>query len=64
MYTTQIYDWEIINYVSAKKVADFLCLLFYDLITIYANTTKCLSLLQNLMCYLLQVTEMEYYIQN
>ena len=34
------------------------CLLYYNLITIYTTATKSLSLLQNFMCFLLQLMEM------
>ena len=47
-----------INYVKAKS-----CLVF-ALQTIYTNKTKYLSLLQNLMGYVLQVMEMGYHIQS
>ena len=53
----------IINHVSAK-IANFLSLLYYNLATINTNKIKSLALLQNLMGFLLKVTEMEYHIQS
>ena len=48
-----------IDHVSTKKDHRFLtCLLYHNLKTIYTTTTKSLSLLQNLMGFLLQLTEM------
>ena len=46
-------------HVSAK-IANFLSLLYHNLISIYMTTTKSSSLLQNLMGFLLQLMEMEY----
>ena len=44
---------------EGKKNRWFLvCLLYHNLITIYTTKTKCSSLLQNLMGYLMHVTEM------
>ena len=47
-----------INHVSAKNHRFLACLLYHNLITIYTTTIKSLSLLQNLMGFLLQLTEM------
>ena len=47
-----------INQLSAKKHQFLECLLYHNLITIYTTATESLSLLQNLMCFLLQLTEM------
>ena len=46
-----------------NKLLIFLSLLYHNL-TIYATETKFLSLLQNLIGILLQLTEMRYYILN
>ena len=47
-----------------KKSLIFLSLLYHNLRTVYTNTIKSLSLLQNLMGFLLKVTEMGYHIQS
>ena len=52
-----------IIHVSAK-IADFLSLLYYNLITIYTNQIKCLLLVQNLIGFLLQLTETGYHNHN
>ena len=52
-----------IDYLSANKLLSFLLLLYHNLITIYTTATIS-SLLQNLMGFLLQLTEMGYYILN
>ena len=44
------------SYVSTKN-ADFSSLLYHNLITIYTNTTKRLSLMHNLIPIFLQFTE-------
>ena len=49
----------IIDHLSAKNV-DFLDLFYHNSKTIYVNTTKSSSLLQNLVGFLLQLTEMRY----
>ena len=41
-----------------KKSPILLCFLYHNLITIYTTATKSSSLLQNLMAFLLQLTEM------
>ena len=51
------------NHVSAKKSPIFLYLLYHNLQTIYTNAPKSLSLLQNLMGFLLKFTEIDYQIQ-
>ena len=51
-----------INHVSAKKLPIVLSLQYHNLQTNCTNTIKPLSLLQNLMGFLLKLTEMEYYI--
>ena len=45
---------------ECKKIADFLSLLYHNLLIFYVNKTKCLLLLQNLMGFLLQVMETNY----
>ena len=45
-----------------QKVPIFLHLLYHNVLTIYTNATIYLSMLQNLMGFLLQFTEMGYYI--
>ena len=62
-WTTFVTGLTIFNYVSAK-ITDFLSWLYHNLGTIYINNTNCLTLLQNLVGYLLKFTEMRYYIQN
>ena len=47
-----------IDHVSAKNHRFLACLLYHNLITIYTTATKSSSLLQNLMGFLLQLTEM------
>ena len=47
-----------IDHVSAKNCQFLACLLYHNLITIYTTATKSSSLLQNLMGFLLQLTEM------
>ena len=47
-----------IDHVSAKNRRVLACLLYHNLLTIYTTATKCSSLLQNLMGFLLQLTEM------
>ena len=55
-----ICDWACKNRPSECKNHRFLaCLLYYTLITTYTTATKSLSLLQNLMGFLLQLMEME-----
>ena len=60
-------EWMCRNYVTGSARIDHLStknhwflarLLYHNLITIYTTTTKSLSLLQNLMGFLLQLTEM------
>ena len=53
-----------INHVSAKKLPIFPSLLYHNLQTVYTNAIKSLSLLQNLMGYLLRFTVMGYHIQS
>ena len=56
-----------INNVSTKnhkKSLIFLSLLYHNLRIIYTNRAKSLSLLQNLMGFLLKLTETGYRIQN
>ena len=45
-----------------EKSLIFSFLLYHNVITIHTNMTKCLPLMQNLMEFLLQFTEMEYHI--
>ena len=52
-----------INHLSTI-IADFLFLYYRNLMTVYTTTTKSLSLLDNLTDFLLQLTEMGYYIIN
>ena len=47
-----------IDHVSTKNHRFLVCLLYHNLKTIYTTTTKSSSLLQNLMGFLLQLTEM------
>ena len=47
-----------IDHVSTKKLPILLYLLYHNLITIYTTATKSSSLLQHLMGFLLQLTEM------
>ena len=47
-----------IDHVSAKNRQFLACLLYHNLITIYTTATKSSSLLQNLMGFLLHLTEM------
>ena len=47
-----------IDYLSAKNHWFLVCLLYHNLITIYTTAIKSLSLMQNLMGFLLQLTEM------
>ena len=47
-----------IDHLSAKNRRFLVCLLYHNLITIYTTAMKSLSLLQNLMSYLMHVTEM------
>ena len=47
-----------------KIIANFLSMLCHNLLTIYANNTNCLLLVQNLMSFFLQFTETGYYIYN
>ena len=47
-----------IDHVSAKNRQFLACLLYHNLKTIYTTATKSSSLLQNLMGFLLQLTEM------
>ena len=47
-----------------KKLPIFSYLHYHNLKTIYTNMIKSLSLLQNLMGFLLKFTEMEYHIQS
>ena len=53
-----------IDHLSAKNRRFLACLLYHNLITIYTTATQSSSLLQNLMSFLLQLTEMGYCIQN
>ena len=53
-----------INHVSAKKSPIFPYLLYHNLRTVCTNTIKSLSLLQNLMGFLLKFTEMGYHVQS
>ena len=46
-----------IDHLSAKNRRFLACLLHHNLITIYTTATKSSSLLQNLMGFLLQLTE-------
>ena len=48
-----------IDHVSAKNRRFLACLLYHILITIYTTATKSSSLLQKLMGFLLQLTEIE-----
>ena len=50
-----------INHVSAK-ITD--CLLYHNLINVYTNRTRCLLLMDILMGFLMQFTEMVYYNHN
>ena len=52
-----------IDQVSTKNRRFLVCLLYHNL-TIYTTTTKSSSLLQNLMGFLLLLTEMGWCIQN
>ena len=56
--------WACKNWPSECKNHCFLYLLHYNLITIYNNIAKSFPLLQNLMDFLLQFTEIEYYTWN
>ena len=47
-----------IDHVSAKNRRFLACLLYHNFITIYTTATKSSSLLQNLMGFLLQLTEL------
>ena len=47
-----------IDHVSTKNHRFSACLLYDNLITVYTTAAKSSSLLQNLMCFLLQFTEM------
>ena len=47
-----------IDYLSTKNRRFLACLLYHNLITIYTTATKSSSPLQNLMGYLMHVTEM------
>ena len=50
---------------ECRKFANFFpCLLYHNLQSIYTNEIKPLSLLQNLMGFLLEFTERAYHIQN
>ena len=53
-----------IHVTRPAKITDFLSLLYHNLITIYTTATESSLLLQNLMGFLLQLTEMGYYILN
>ena len=46
-----------IDHVSAKNRRFLVCLLYHNFISIYTTATKSSSLLQNLMGFLLQLTE-------
>ena len=61
-----ICDWACKNRPSEhKKFTNFFSfLLYHNLITIYTTTTKSSSLLQNIIGYLLQLTELGYYLLN
>ena len=48
--------------IWVQKINDFLILFCHNFITIYTTTTKSSSLLQSLMDFLLQLTELGYYI--
>ena len=53
-----------IDHLRAKNRRFLACLLYHNLITIDTTETKSSSLLQNLMGYLMHVTEMGYGIWN
>ena len=53
-----------INHVSTKKLLTFSSLHYHNLWTICTNKIKFLPLLQNLMGFLLNFTEMGYHIQS
>ena len=57
-YMTNVTGPVKIDHVSTKNPRFLACLLYHNLITIYATATKSSSLLQNLMGFLLQLTEM------
>ena len=55
-------DWAAtINHMWVQKIANFLPLLYQNLINIHANKAKCLLLMHNLVGFLLQFTEVVYY---
>ena len=47
-----------IDHVSTKNRRFLACLLYHNLMTIYTTATKSSQLLQNLMGFLLELTEM------
>ena len=53
-----------INHVSTKKSPIFSSLLYHNLQIIYSNKIKSLSLLQNLLGFLLKFRELGYHIQS
>ena len=53
-----------IYHLNVNNHQFLLSFLYHKLITIYTTATKSLSLLQNLMGFLLQLTEIEYCILN
>ena len=61
-----ICDWACENQPCERKKNHqfFPSLLYHNLRTVYTNAIKSLSLLQNLMGYLLKFTEMGYHIQS
>ena len=59
-HVTLLYCVDHVNHLIAKIIDFFI----FPNITIYTTTTKSSSLLQNLMGFLLQLTEMTYYIMN
>ena len=62
---TIICNWACKNQPTECKKSPILSfLLYHNFITIYTTTTKSSSLLQNLMGFLLQLTELGYYVLN
>ena len=57
------YVWQI-KLLDVQKMLIFLSLPYRNIITVYTTTTKSSSILQNLLAFLLQLTEMGYYILN
>ena len=67
LVTLYSYKWlglQKIDHLSAKSHWFLLYLLYHNLITIDTTTIKSWSQLQNLMGFLLQFTEMRYFILN